>query len=77
MTADDPLTMLAAGEAFYAGALSRITRLMVVLAVLSGGAVWWKYGWRVALGFVLRLRRCISEFSLAQEGGCGACRSCY
>ncbi len=37
MTADDPLTMLAAGEAFYAGALARITRLMLVLAVLSAG----------------------------------------
>jgi ATP synthase I subunit len=52
MTADDPLTMMAAGEAFYAGALARITRLMVVLAVVLSGAAWWKYGWRVALGFV-------------------------
>jgi len=52
MTADEPLTMLAAGEAFYAGALARITRLMIVLAVVASGAGWWKYGWRVALGFV-------------------------
>ena len=44
--------MLAAGEAFYAGALARITRLMIVLAVVASGAAWWKYGWRVALGFV-------------------------
>ena len=52
MTRRRPLTMLAAGEAFYAGALARITRLMIVLAVVSSGAAWWKYGWRVALGFV-------------------------
>ena len=52
MTADEPLTMVAAGEAFYAGALARITRLMVVLAIISSVAAWWRYGWRVALGFV-------------------------
>src|SRR6266851_2658931 len=39
------------GEAFYSGALDRISRLMVVLAVGLSAAAWWRYGWRVALGF--------------------------
>ncbi len=39
------------GEAFYSGALDRISRLMVVLAVGLSAAAWLRYGWRVALGF--------------------------
>ncbi len=38
-------------EAFYSGALDRISRLMIVLAVVLSVAAWWRYGWRVALGF--------------------------
>ena len=38
-------------EAFYSGALDRISRLMVVLAVVLSTAAWWRYGWRIALGF--------------------------
>ena len=38
-------------EVFYAGALRRISRLMLVLACALGIACWWRFGWRVALGF--------------------------
>ena len=38
-------------EAFYSGALDRISRLMLVLAVALSAAAWLRYGWRVALGF--------------------------
>jgi small-conductance mechanosensitive channel len=37
-------------EAFYAGALTRITRSMVVLAVVASLGTWFWYGWRIALG---------------------------
>lgn len=39
-------------DAFYAGAMDRIARFMVVLAVGFSVAAWLHYGWRVALGFV-------------------------
>jgi hypothetical protein len=38
-------------ESFYAGAVARIPRFMVVLAVLFGLAAWLRFGWRIALGF--------------------------
>jgi len=37
-------------EAFYAGALTRISNSMVVLAVLVTGGSWILYGWRIAVG---------------------------
>jgi len=37
-------------EFFYSGALPRISRFMIVLAVLASVAVWPLYGWRVTLG---------------------------
>ena len=40
-----------AAEFFYSGALDRISRFMVVLAVLLSAAGWLRFGWRVALGF--------------------------
>ena len=40
-----------ASEAFYSGALGRISRLMVVLALALSAASWWHYGWRIGLGF--------------------------
>src|SRR5438477_10181227 len=51
VTGVQPLTTDANGETFYAGALDRISRIMIVLAVVLGAAAWWRYGWRVALGF--------------------------
>jgi small-conductance mechanosensitive channel len=39
------------GEAFYAGALERIRRAMIGLAVAVSAAAWWKFGWPAALGF--------------------------
>jgi hypothetical protein len=43
----------ASSDAFYAAALPRIRRFMLVLApVLSAGALW-KFGYRAALGFLL------------------------
>jgi hypothetical protein len=38
------------GEAFYAGALIRISRFMLVLALAASAGAWWRYGWRSALG---------------------------
>jgi small-conductance mechanosensitive channel len=51
MTGFEPLTPDANREAFYAGALERIPRIMIALAVGLSAAAWWRYGWRVALGF--------------------------
>lgn len=41
---------LNAGESFYAGALPRIRRFMLVVAVVLTAACWVRFGWRVALG---------------------------
>jgi hypothetical protein len=38
-------------EAFYAGAVTRIPRFMIVLAVLFTAATLIRFGWRIALGF--------------------------
>jgi hypothetical protein len=38
-------------EAFYSGALDRISRFMLVLAPTLSAAAWSRYGWHVALGF--------------------------
>ncbi len=51
MTGVEPLTTDANGEGFYSGALNRISRVMIVLAVVLSAAAWWHYDWRVALGF--------------------------
>jgi ATP synthase I chain len=39
-------------EAFYSGALDRISRFMVALALVLTLAAALHYGWRIALGFV-------------------------
>ena len=56
-------------EAFYSGALDRISRFMVVLAVASERcrmvALWLARG----PGIRLRLRRRLPEFPLAEAGG--------
>ncbi len=47
----DPSVPGATGEAFYEGALRRISRnMMIAVPVLTAG-VWWKFGWKVAIGF--------------------------
>jgi hypothetical protein len=38
-------------ESFYSGALTRIPRFMVVLALILSAAGWLRFGWRIALGF--------------------------
>ena len=38
-------------EAFYSGALDRISRLMLVLAIGLSATAWLRYGWLIALGF--------------------------
>lgn len=43
----------ASAEIFYAGALDRISRLMIVLGVVVSAAAWWRYGRWAALGFLL------------------------
>jgi hypothetical protein len=52
MTAGEPFLPDPKSEVFYSGALRRISRLMLVLAVVLSATGWWRYGWRVALGFV-------------------------
>jgi hypothetical protein len=52
MTAGEPLLPDSKSEVFYSGALRRISRLMLMLAVVLSAVGWWRYGWRVALGFV-------------------------
>jgi hypothetical protein len=51
MTTAEPFATDPKSEAFYAGALDRISRLMVVLAVVLSAAAWLRYGWHIALGF--------------------------
>jgi hypothetical protein len=56
MTTAEPLSSKSVttdpnSEAFYSGALDRISRLMLVLALALSAAAWWRYGWRTALGF--------------------------
>ena len=41
-----------AADEFYSGALGRISRFMIALAVAFTLAAWLRMGWRVALGFV-------------------------
>jgi hypothetical protein len=43
--------MESSSEAFYSGALNRIARFMLVLALGLGAAAYWRYGWHIALGF--------------------------
>jgi hypothetical protein len=38
-------------ESFYSGALARIPRFMIALAVTLGAVAWFHFGWRIALGF--------------------------
>jgi hypothetical protein len=38
-------------ESFYSGALTRIPRFMIALAVILSAAAWLHFGWRSALGF--------------------------
>ena len=40
----------AASESFYAGALARIQRLMLIAAPVFTVASLWRFGWRIALG---------------------------
>jgi hypothetical protein len=38
-------------ESFYSGALTRIPRFMIALALVLSGAGWLHFGWRIAVGF--------------------------
>jgi hypothetical protein len=40
-----------AADSFYSGALTRISRIMIVLALVLSTAAWVVYGWRITLGF--------------------------
>jgi hypothetical protein len=50
-TPETDATQAAPGERFYAGALPRIGRFMVILAPLLIAGAWWKFGLRSAVGF--------------------------
>jgi hypothetical protein len=45
---DQPPT---AADDFFSGALSRISRFMIGLAVLCSAVAWLRFGWRISLGF--------------------------
>ena len=51
MTTAEPFTTDPHSEAFYSGAIERISRFMLALSVALSAAAWWRYGWRMALGF--------------------------
>jgi hypothetical protein len=38
-------------ESFYSGALTRIPRFMIALALFLAVGAWLRFGWRIALGF--------------------------
>jgi hypothetical protein len=38
-------------ESFYSGALTRIPRIMITLALILSLGAWLRFGWRIALGF--------------------------
>jgi hypothetical protein len=38
-------------ESFYSGALARIPRFMIALALILSAGGWLRFGWRIALGF--------------------------
>jgi len=40
-------------EAFYAGAIGRITSYMPVLGGIFTLLCWWRFGWQLAVGFVV------------------------
>ncbi len=40
-----------ASEAFYAGALRRIQRAMLILGIVGSGMAWFYFGWKLALSF--------------------------
>jgi len=41
----------APNDSFYSGALARISRVMIMLAVIAALALWLHFGWRIAAGF--------------------------
>ena len=53
MTAKGRRPGLSAADAFYAGALDRIRRVMLSLAPALTAAAWWRFGRWPALGFLL------------------------
>lgn len=48
----NPDVAAATAEAFYAGALDRIRRSMIGLALAVSAAAWWKFGGPAAVGFL-------------------------
>ena len=48
-----PTTPDGSSDDFYAGALTRIRNLMLVLAPILAATAAWKFGWRSAFGFLL------------------------
>ena len=42
-----------AADTIYSGALDRIRRVMLVLAVAATLISWWRFGWRITLGMLL------------------------
>src|ERR1700732_1765974 len=60
-----------APEAFYAGALDRIRRFMIVLSLVSVAAVAWRWDLRHALGFALGCAIAYLNFHWLKRGVSG------
>jgi hypothetical protein len=60
-----------AAETFYAGALDRIRRFMIVLSLVSVAAVGWRWGLRHALGFALGCAIAYLNFHWLKRGVSG------
>ena len=56
---------------FYSGAVERIRRFMVVLALLLAAAAWWKFGRWSALGFALGCAIAYLNFHWLKRGVSG------
>jgi ATP synthase I chain len=60
-----------AAEMFYAGALDRIRRSMIMLGVALSAGAWWRYGRWAALGFFLGAVIAYRNFQWLKSGVSG------
>jgi hypothetical protein len=61
----------AASEMFYASALTRIRRFMILLGVVLFTAAWWRFGLRPAAGFLLGSAIAYLNFHWLKSGVAG------
>jgi ATP synthase I chain len=66
--AGSPASPEPAAEQMYSGALDRIRRTMLVLAVVATVGCWWRFGWRLALGMALGCAVAYLNFQWLKSG---------